>query len=73
MLSNRLKQCRTARRMTIKELAVRSGLSLRCIYNLEGKRNPSPHSHTMSAICGALGMTPNQVFPDVGGDDDACS
>lgn len=73
MLSNRLKQCRTARRMTIKELAVRSGLSLHCIYALEGKRNPQPHASTMSAICGALGMTPRQVFPEVGGEDDADS
>ena len=70
-MRNRIKQIRTARRMTIKELAERSGISLRCIYKLEGKRNPSPHSHTMSAICGALGMTPRQVFPEVGGEDDA--
>lgn len=71
MLRNRLKQCRTARRMTVKELARRAGVGVHCIYKLEGKRNPSPHIHTMSAICGALGMTPNQVFPEVGGEDDA--
>lgn len=73
MLSNRLKQCRTARHMSTKELAERAGVDVHCIYKLECKRNPAPHWRTMSAICGALGMTPNQVFPEVGGDDDACS
>ena len=73
MLKNRLKQCRTARRMSVKELAARAGVGVHCIYALEGKRNPQPHASTMSAICGALGMTQRQVFPEVGGDDDADS
>ena len=71
MLKNRLKQCRTARRMSVKELAARAGVGVHCIYTLEGKRNPRPRASTMSAICGALGMTPRQVFPEVGGEDDA--
>lgn len=71
MLRNRLKQCRTARRMTVKELAQRAGVGVLCIYKLERKRNPQPRCRTMSAIYGALGMTPNQVFPEVGGEDDA--
>ena len=64
MLKNRLKQCRTARRLTVKQLSERSGMTASSIRNIENRAvlGTLPWS-TIKCLSEALGMKPNQVFP----------
>ena len=65
MLSNRLKQCRTARGLSVKELAARSGVSARLIYKIENARNyTAPRWPTIHALSAGLDLPANRVFPE---------
>lgn len=64
MLKNRLKQCRIARRLTVKQLSERSGMTASSIRDIENRAvlGTLPW-HTIKCLSEALGMKPNQVFP----------
>lgn len=65
MLGNRLKQCRTARNLSRKQLAEMSGVSYAGIRDIEGKESISRIDlDVMRKLCNALELKPNQVFPD---------
>lgn len=61
MNNNKLKKIRTERGMSISELARRTNLNRITISNIEnGYSNPTVT--TVSVICKALAMDPNEVF-----------
>ena len=64
MLINRLKQCRTAQRLTVKQLSERSGMRVETIRSIESRPvlGTLPW-HTIKCLSDALGLKPNQVFP----------
>lgn len=64
MLKNRLKQCRTARRLTVKQLSERSGMRAETIRSIENRKVLAtlPWS-TITRLSDGLGLKPNQVFP----------
>ena len=61
MNTNRLKEVRTERGMSISELARRSKLSRVTVADIEnGFRNPTVK--TIAAICRVLNKEPNEIF-----------
>lgn len=64
MLTSRLKQCRTARGLTIKELSVLSGVDKQTIMRLERSTIFTAHFDTMTRVAAALGLSVSSVFPD---------
>ena len=64
MLQNRLKQCRTAKRLSVKELAERSGVTAETIRSIENRKVIAtlPWS-TIKRLSEGLGLKPNHVFP----------
>lgn len=64
MLQNRLKQCRTAKQLSVKELAERSGVTAETIRSIENRKVLAtlPWS-TITRLSEGLGLKPNQVFP----------
>lgn len=64
MLINRLKQCRTAQKLTVKQLSERSGMRAETIRSIENRAvlGTLPW-HTIKCLSEALDMKPNQVFP----------
>lgn len=64
MLANRLKQWRTAKGMTVKELSVLSGVSAHTIRDIENKSVIHKIAwDTMMRLSSALGLSANAVFP----------
>ena len=64
MLANRLKQWRTAKGMTVKELSVLSGISTHTIRDIENKSVIHKIDwDTMMRLSSALGLSANAVFP----------
>lgn len=64
MLQNRLKQCRTAKQLSVKELAERSGMCPETIKSIENKKVlPTLPWTTIKRLSDGLGLKPNQVFP----------
>ena len=64
MLANRLKQWRTAKGMTVKELSVLSGVSAHTIRDIENKSVIHKITwDTMMRLSSALGLGANAVFP----------
>lgn len=64
MLANRLKQCRTAKGMSVKELSALSGVGEWTIRSIENK--PVIHRikwDTMTSLSAALGLKVASVFP----------
>lgn len=65
MLANRLKQCRTAARLSISDLAKRCGVSTATISKLERKQVIDRISlDLMRKISAGLGLSISKVFPD---------
>lgn len=59
----RLREAREARLLSAPQLAAISGVSTYTIYGLElGKNMPS--LHTAVALCGTLGITPNDLVKE---------
>ena len=63
MLVSMLKQCRTAQRMTIKDVSALSGISADTIRRLE-RTGTVPKLTEIHAICKAIGLPAKAVFPD---------
>lgn len=63
-VGNRIRQLRTARGMTMEELAHAAGVTLSTVSRIEKGRIARPAWHTMVAMAQALGVTPN----DLGGE-----
>lgn len=61
MNSNKLKEFRVKRGMSISELARRSKLSRIAIINIENG-DSDPKAKTISAICKSLNVNPNVIF-----------
>lgn len=65
MLANMLKQCRTAKGLSVKELSVLSGVSANTIRSIENKPVIFRISwDTMVRLSAALGLAIGSVFPD---------
>ena len=62
MLCNRIKQCRTARGLTRKQLADAAQVDVRTIRRLENCPHGRASWETMSAIAAALGLKIDSVF-----------
>lgn len=62
MLCNRIKQCRTARGLTRKQLADAAQVDVRTITRLENCTHGMASWETMRAIAGALGLRIDSVF-----------
>lgn len=64
MLANRLKECRTAQGLSVKELSVLSGVSVETIKRIEKARVIHQISwDTMTRLSAAMGLHANAVFP----------
>ena len=69
MLVSRLKEFRKARRMTIKELAMRSQLNESTIARLEQEDATINSLTAIQRVSKALGVPCNILFPDAKGND----
>lgn len=69
MLVSRLKEFRKARRMTIKELAMRSQLNESTIARLEQEDATINSLSAIQRVSKALGVPCNILFPDAKGND----
>ena len=61
-MQNRLKAARDEKGITISELARKSGVSRRTIYNIETDENASVRSSTMESLARALDEKPSTIF-----------
>ena len=75
VLINRLSRLLGERRMTVKELADRTGISYRAVLDLYHARSTRVDLETINRICNVLRVTPNDLFehhPDGEREERAC-
>ena len=60
----RLRAMRTARGLTLAELANRAGMHLQGVANIESGRRPNPTWETVVALSKALGVSPDAFLTD---------
>ena len=58
----RIHDLRSAQKLTLDELAGKSGASKSYIWELENKNPPRPSAEKLSAIAGALGVTVDYLY-----------
>jgi transcriptional regulator with XRE-family HTH domain len=68
-LKDRLRELRTAAGLTQQELAVKAGLSVSAVVQLEAGRVPDPRVSTMKALAKALGCSVDDMIAN-GGEGD---
>lgn len=61
-MTNKLKEIREKKGISISELARKSGLTRQTIYNIEGDPNRVVDSKTMEDVANALGVKVSKVF-----------
>lgn len=62
----RIKELRTAKRMTLEQLAAETGSSKSYVWELENKNPPRPSAEKLSAIAAALGVTVDYLIGNDG-------
>lgn len=62
MLKNRLKECRTERRMTQVELAEKAGISRATISKIENNEEVNLTTQTIAKLSEVLGVNPSDIF-----------
>lgn len=61
-MTNKLKEIREKKGISISELARKSGLTRQTIYNIEGDPNRVVDSKTMEDVANALGVKVSKIF-----------
>jgi transcriptional regulator with XRE-family HTH domain len=67
-IGDRLKQLRTAAKLTQQALAVKAGLSVSAVIHIEAGRVPDPRVRTIQAIARALGVTVDEIISEEEGE-----
>ena len=69
-LGDKIKMYRKQRRMTLEQLAARTGSSKSYVWELENRDTPHPSAEKIFAIAAALGVTPEYLLENTMPDAD---